>query len=81
MPSGQSRVYRVTQLRIDDVHCRELAGPGPVDLKVVPVTGAALTGHHGPINMRLSFPSPTIVSGADVRFPIRKYHGPIYNAH
>ena len=25
-PSGQSRVYRVTQLRIDGVHCRESAG-------------------------------------------------------
>ena len=35
-PSGQSRVYRVTQLRADGVHCRESAGTGPVDLKVVP---------------------------------------------
>ena len=25
-PSGQSRVYRVTQLRIDGVHCRESTG-------------------------------------------------------
>ena len=39
--SGQSRVYRVTQLRTDGVHCRESAGTGPVVLKVVPVTGAA----------------------------------------
>ena len=31
-PSGQSRVYRVTQLRTDGVH----AGTGPVNLKVVP---------------------------------------------
>ena len=38
---GQSRVHRVTQLRIDDVHCRESAGTGLVNLKVVPVTGAA----------------------------------------
>ena len=30
-PSGQSRVYRVTQLRIDGVHCRESAGTGPVN--------------------------------------------------
>ena len=29
-PSGQSRVYRVTQLRTDGVHCRESAGTGPV---------------------------------------------------
>ena len=35
-PSGQSQVYRVTQLRTDDVHCRESAGTGPVNLKVVP---------------------------------------------
>ena len=34
-PSGQSRVYRVAQLRTDDVHCRESAGTGPVNLKVV----------------------------------------------
>ena len=36
MPSGQSRVYQVTQLRTDGVHCRESAGTGPVNLKVVP---------------------------------------------
>ena len=41
-PSGQSRVYRVKQLRTDGVHCRESAGTGPVVLKVVPVTGAAI---------------------------------------
>ena len=37
-PSGQSRVHRVsdTQLRTDGVHCRESAGTGPVNLKVVP---------------------------------------------
>ena len=35
-PSGQSRVYRVTQLRTDGVHCRESAGTEPVNLKVVP---------------------------------------------
>ena len=28
-PSGQSRVYRVTQLRTDGVHCRESASTGP----------------------------------------------------
>ena len=41
-PSGQSRVYRVTQLRTDGVHCGESAGTEPVALKVVPVTGAAI---------------------------------------
>ena len=35
-PSGQSRVYRVTQLCTDGVHCRESAGTGPVNLKVGP---------------------------------------------
>ena len=40
-PSGQSRVYQVTQLRTDDIHCRESAGTGLVVLNVVPVTGAA----------------------------------------
>ena len=35
-PSGQSRVYRVAQLRSDGVHCRESAGTGPVNVKVVP---------------------------------------------
>ena len=40
-PSGQSRVYRVTQMLTDGVHCRESTGTGPVVLKVVPATGAA----------------------------------------
>ena len=62
-PSGQSRVYRVTQLRTDGVCCRESAGTWPVDLKVVTVTSAALAGHLGPINMRLSFPYPLLVCG------------------
>ena len=35
-PSGQSRVYRVTQLRTDGVHCRKSTGTGPANLKVVP---------------------------------------------
>ena len=43
-PSSQSRVYWVTQLRTDGVHCRESVGTGPVVLKVVPVTGAAFAG-------------------------------------
>ena len=59
-PSAQSRVYRVTQLRTDGVHCRESAGTGPVNLKVVR-TGAALAGHRGPINIRLSYPHPLLV--------------------
>ena len=34
--SGQSRVYRVTHLLTDGVHCRESSGTGTVNLKVVP---------------------------------------------
>ena len=58
--SGQSRVYRVKQWCTDRVHCRESAGTGPVVLMVVPVTDPAFAGHHGPINVRLSFPTPII---------------------
>ena len=58
--SGESRVYRVTQLRTDGVHCRESAGTDPVVIKVVPVTGAAFAGPHGQINVRLPFPTLTI---------------------
>ena len=47
-------------MHTDGVHCREFAGTGPVTLKVVPVTGAAFTGHHGPNIVRLSFPTPTL---------------------
>ena len=65
-PSVQSRVYGVTQLRTDGVPCRESTGTGPVNLKVVPVTGAALAGHHGPINMRLSFTHPLLISSGHV---------------
>ena len=43
-PSSQSQVYRVTQLRTDDVHCRKSAGTRPVVLNVVPVTGATFSG-------------------------------------
>ena len=35
-PSGQSRIYRGTQLCTDGVHCRESADTGPLKLKVVP---------------------------------------------
>ena len=35
-PSGQSRIYRIMQLRIDDFHCRKSTGIEPVNLKVVP---------------------------------------------
>ena len=46
-------------MRTDGVHCLESAGTGPAILKVVPVTYAALAGHHAPINALLSFPTPT----------------------
>ena len=58
---GPSRVYRVAaQLRADGIHCQESAGTRPVVLKIVQVTCAAFAGHHGPINVRLSFPTPTL---------------------
>ena len=44
-------------MRTDGVHCRESAGTGPVNLKVVP-NGCCLGRSHGPINTRLSFPHP-----------------------
>ena len=58
-PSGQSRVYRVMRLRTVGVHCRESAGTGPVNLKVVP-NGCCLgrspwTNQYAPL-----FPTPTI---------------------
>ena len=59
-PSGQSRAYRVMQLRTDGVHCRESAGTGPVNLKVVPnecCLGRSPWTNH----MRLSFPRPLLV--------------------
>ena len=59
-PSDQSRVDRVTQLRTDGVGCREFADTAPVILQLVPATGAAFAGQHVPINVRLSFPIPTI---------------------
>ena len=58
--SSQSRVYRVTQLRTDGVHCRESAGTGPVVFKVVLVTGAAILQVTMDQLKRLSFPTPTV---------------------
>ena len=72
-PLGQSRVYQVTQLRTDGVHCRESAGTKPVVVRVVPVTDAAFAGHHGPINVRLSFSTPTI-GMATYKLPGTKYN-------
>ena len=58
-PSGQSRVYRVTQLRTDGVHCRKSADTGPVSLKIVPneccLCRFPWTNKYMPL-----FPTPTI---------------------
>ena len=35
-PSGHSRVYRVTHMRTDGIHCRESADTGLENLKAVP---------------------------------------------
>ena len=59
-PSGQSRVYRVTQLRTDGVPCRESAGTGPENLKVVPNECCTGRSPWTNINMRLSFPHPLL---------------------
>ena len=62
IPSDQSRVNRVTQLRTDGVHCLESAGTAPVALKVVPVTGGAFSGIIMDQLMRTSlFPHPLLV--------------------
>ena len=55
-PSSQFRVYRVTQLRTDGVHCRESAGTGAVNLKVVPneFGRSPWTNSYAPL-----FPTPT----------------------
>ena len=42
-PSGQSRVFRLTQLRTNGVHGREFIGTYPV-VNIVRVTGAAFSG-------------------------------------
>ena len=64
-PSGQARIYRVTQLRTDGVHCRKSAGTGPpVNIGVVPVTGAAFVSPWTNYNA-LSFPQTSI---AEVRW-------------
>ena len=70
MPSGQSRAYRVTQLRTDGVHCRESAGTGPVNLKVVPneccLGTPPWTNQYSPL-----FPTPTI----GMKWACGKYRG------
>ena len=50
--SGDAFAYRWRSLP-------KSAGTGPAVLKVVPVTGADFTGHRGPFDVRLSFPTPT----------------------
>ena len=59
-PSGQSRVYWVTQLHTDGVHCRKLAGTGPVAVKEGSSNRCCLLYPHGPINVRLPFPTSII---------------------
>ena len=56
-PSGQSRVYWVTQLHTDSVHCRKLAGTGPVAVKEGSGNGCCLLYPYGPVNVRLLFPT------------------------
>ena len=60
---GQSRAYRVTQLRTDGIHCLGSFGTVPVVLKIVPVTGAAFSGIIMDHNGRLYFPTSTFNIG------------------
>ena len=58
----QSRVYWVTQLRTNGVHCRESSGIGPVVLNAVPVTGG--TSSRNPMDQSMFaplFPRPLLV--------------------
>ena len=57
-PSGQSRVYRITQLRTDGVHCQESVDTGPVSLEVVP-NGCCLDRSPW-TNLYAFFPTPII---------------------
>ena len=60
-PLGQSRVYRVTQLRTDGVHCRESTNTGPGVLKIVPerVSSCLSRFHNGLFFLGASlFPHP-----------------------
>ena len=60
-PSGLSRVYRVTQLPVDGVHCRQSAGTaGPVNVKVVP-NGCCLGRSPWTNLICASFPHPLSV--------------------
>ena len=45
MPSGQFQLYRVTQMRTNDVCRRESAGRRPAVLEVARVTGATNSGY------------------------------------
>ena len=68
-PSGQSRVYPVTQLRTDGVHCGDSIGTGPVVFKAVPVAGSSFSGFT--INqyfMLLSFPTPLLACSGHLRY-------------
>ena len=52
--SGHATTYLWRSL--PRVHRHRASSP---QCTIVPVTGAAFAGHHGPINVRLSFPSST----------------------
>ena len=66
--SGQSRVYRVTHLHTDGVHCRESAGIGPVNLKVV--SKECCLGR-SPWTNQYAPPFPTTTIG--IKWACRKY--------
>ena len=57
---GSVPSYRVTQLRTNGVHCRESAGTGPVNLKVVSSERVLPWQVTMDQLIRASFPTPTI---------------------
>ena len=65
-PSGQSRVCRVTQMCTDGVRCRESAGTGPVNLKVV-LNGCCLGRSPWTNKCAPLFPTPTIYYWYEVK--------------
>ena len=72
-PSGQSRVYRATQLRTDGVHCRVSAGTGPVVLKKVPVMGATFASPWTNFMCSSFFPHPLLVGMLKVSAHVSAY--------
>ena len=62
-PSGQSRVYRIMQLRTDGVHCRESAGTG-ISFQLIQQT----TGYPSSLHVFFFFSSLSFATEGGRRF-------------